>query len=60
MRDYEVLTGDCESADYLRDECEPTCKHRLAFAHYVDLGCSIVLIPAKLQNYQPGILIKIR
>ena len=38
LRDYQVLNGHCECADYLRHGAGHNCKHRLALAMYQELG----------------------
>ena len=38
LRNYEVLNGHCECADYLRHGAGHNCKHRLALALYQKLG----------------------
>ena len=38
LRNYEVLNGHCECADYLRHGAGHDCKHRLALALYQRLG----------------------
>ena len=38
LRDYEVLNGHCECADYLRHGAGHHCKHRLALALCQKLG----------------------
>ncbi len=38
LRDYEVLNGHCECADFLRQGAGHHCKHRLALALCQKLG----------------------
>lgn len=38
LREYQVLNGHCECADYLRHGAGHNCKHRLALALYLELG----------------------
>ena len=38
LRDYQVLNGHCECADYLRHGAGHNCKHRLALALYQELS----------------------
>ena len=40
LRNYEVLNGHCECADYLRHGAGHNCKHRLALALSQELGCN--------------------
>ncbi len=40
LRNYEVLNGHCECADYLRHGAGHDCKHRLALALSQELGCA--------------------
>ena len=42
LRTYEVLNGHCECADYLRHGAGHNCKHRLALALSLKLGCGQV------------------
>jgi len=40
LRLYEVLNGHCECTDYLRHGAGHDCKHRLALALSLELGCN--------------------
>lgn len=40
LRDYELLNGHCQCSDYLRHGAGHPCKHRLALALCLKLGCS--------------------
>ena len=42
LRNYEVVNGHCECADYLRHGAGHDCKHRLALVLYQELGCGQV------------------
>ncbi len=47
LRNYEVLNGHCECADYLRHGAGHHCKHRLALALSQELGCDQVPPPSQ-------------
>ena len=42
LRNYTVLNGHCECADYLRHGAGHHCKHRLALAFSQELGYDVV------------------
>ena len=47
LRNYEVLNGHCECADYLRHGAGHHCKHRLALALSDELGCTQAPTPGQ-------------
>lgn len=47
LRNYEVLNGHCECADYLRHGAGHHCKHRLALALSQELGCGHASPPSQ-------------
>ena len=55
LRDYEIPNGHCQCSDYLRHGAGHPCKHRLALALYLRMGCSDGLVPARLENCLPDI-----
>ena len=47
LRNYEVLNGHCECADYLCHGAGHHCKHRLALALSDELGCTQAPTPGQ-------------
>ena len=48
LRDYEVINGHCQCADYVRHGPGHSCKHRLALALHYKLTCSTLNPAARL------------
>ena len=54
LRDYYVLNGHCECADYLRHGAGHHCKHRLALALSLELGCAQAPTPSQARTGEKG------